>query len=479
MAVLEHLEPKRVWYWFEQLCAIPHGSGNIKAVSDWLMDFGRERALECYQDALNNVILIKPASPGYEQAPAVILQGHMDMVCEKEPGCRKDMAREGLDLAEDGNAVYAEETTLGGDDGIAVAMALAVLEAQTLPHPRVEAVFTVDEETGMGGAAGLDVSPLHGRLLLNLDSEDEGIFTVSCAGGNMSCCTLPVRRKDFPGKRMKMTIGGLQGGHSGTEIDKGRGNAALLLGRCLLHCCQAAEVRLVSVNGGRKDNAIPREAAAELVVSDPAAVAAACAHMDDALKREYRMTDPGVFVSVAPADGTALPMDDVSSRRICCFLACAPNGVQAMSAEIPGLVQTSLNLGILETGKDAVAATFCIRSSITTQKEMLVNRLRCLTEQLGGALEVRSDYPAWEYRPESRLREVMVRVFTEQYGHPPRIEAIHAGVECGLLAGKLPGLDCVSLGPDIKDIHTPRERLYIASVQRTWQLLLEVLRRMK
>ena len=478
MAILEHLEPRGVFRFFEELCAIPHGSSNTKAVSDWLMDFARERGLEAYQDGLNNVIIIKEATSGYESAEPVILQGHMDMVCEKAPGCAKDMEKEGLDLAVDGDAVYAEGTTLGGDDGIAVAMALAILDADDIPHPRLEAVFTVDEEIGMLGATALDVSMLRGRRMLNLDSEEEGVFTVGCAGGNLTQCTLPLTRAPYAGKALTVTVGGLRGGHSGAEIDKGLGNANMLMGRLLYAASRKAELRLVEVNGGLKDNAIPRETVATLVTTDPEAVLAVCRELDAPLKNEYRTTDPNVFVTAAESTAS-LPMDDDTTRRVLCFLTCAPNGIQAMSADMPGLVQTSLNLGILKTEKDAVIASFCVRSSIDGQKQMLVERLTCMTEALGGTVEVFGDYSGWEYRPDSPLRELLVEVFTQQYGHAPRIEAIHAGVECGIFSGKLPGLDCVSMGPDLTEIHTCREKLYISSVQRLWTMVLETLKRMK
>ena len=478
MAILEHLEPRGVFRFFEELCAIPHGSSNTKAVSDWLMDFARERGLEAYQDGLNNVIIIKEATSGYESAEPVILQGHMDMVCEKAPGCAKDMEKEGLDLAVDGDAVYAEGTTLGGDDGIAVAMALAILDADDIPHPRLEAVFTVDEEIGMLGATALDVSMLRGRRMLNLDSEEEGVFTVGCAGGNLTQCTLPLTRAPYAGKALTVTVGGLRGGHSGAEIDKGLGNANMLMGRLLYAASRKAELRLVEVNGGLKDNAIPRETVATLVTTDPEAVLAVCRELDAQLKNEYRTTDPDVFVTAAESTAS-LPMDDDTTRRVLCFLTCAPNGIQAMSADMPGLVQTSLNLGILKTQKDAVIASFCVRSSIDGQKQMLVERLTCMTEALGGTVEVFGDYSGWEYRPDSPLRELLVEVFTQQYGHAPRIEAIHAGVECGIFSGKLPGLDCVSMGPDLTEIHTCREKLYISSVQRLWTMVLETLKRMK
>lgn len=476
MPVLDQLEPKNVFRFFEALCAIPHGSRNTKAISDWCVAFGRERGLEVYQDEAYNVILIREATPGYEDAEPILLQGHLDMVCEKAPDCAKDMEKEGLDLAVDGDAVYARGTTLGGDDGIAVAMALAALEDEALPHPRLEVVLTTEEEIGMLGAAALDVSPLRGRKLVNLDSEDEGVFTVSCAGGNMTICTLPLLREPFSGAVLTVTVGGLVGGHSGAEIHRGRGNADVLLGRVLRAMSQRTELRLLRADGGLKDNAIPTAARATVAVSDMAAALAAAAEVERACKRELQAVDPGVFIRAEMGESGETPMDRATTEKVVCLLTCAPSGVQTMSQEIPGLVQTSLNLGVLTTGETALTATFCVRSSLSSEKELLKDRLVCLTEQLGGTTAFFGDYPPWEYRRESALRERMTAVFRAQYGREPKIEALHAGLECGLLSGKLPGLDCVSIGPDLRDIHTPRERMSIASVQRVWAFVTEVLR---
>ena len=479
MAVLDQLEPKNVFRFFEQMCAIPHGSYNTKAVSDWCVAFAKERGLEHYQDEMNNVILIKEASAGYEEAQPVILQGHLDMVCEKAPGCPKDMAREGLDLAVEGDYIYAEGTTLGGDDGIAVAMALAALDDESLPHPRLEVILTTEEEVGMDGAMALDVSPIRGRKLLNLDSEAEGVFTVSCAGGSMAACGLPVARAPFGGDILRVRVAGLTGGHSGAEIHKGRANANMLLGRLLRAMAAETELRLVSADGGLKDNAIPVAAEAVVAAEDGRKAKAAAERMAACFQTEYRRSDPMLTVTAEEAAAAWQPMDASSTERTVCLLACAPNGVQTMSQDIHGLVQTSLNLGILKTGENTVTASFCIRSSVDSEKEMLKDRLACLLAQLGGGVSFSGEYPGWAYRPDSPLRELMTEVYREQYGREPKVEAIHAGLECGLLAGKLPGLDCVSIGPDLLDIHTPREKMSISSVQRVWAFVCEVLKRSK
>lgn len=476
MAVLNDLEPKNVFHFFEEISAIPHGSGNTKQISDWLMNFARHRNLEAYQDDLNNVIIIAKASEGYENAEPIILQGHIDMVCEKAPDCKKDMKREGLDLAVNGDTIYAKGTTLGSDDGIAVAIMLAILDDKTILRPRLETIFTVDEEIGMLGASGLDVSVLKGRRMLNLDSEIEGVFTVSSAGGNVTQCTLPIKRETFSGKTLSITVGGLRGGHAGIEINKGLANANILLGRVLY--AVKTNLRLISVSGGLKDNAIPREATAKIVTDDAETFSKICADLERQIKNEYRITDPDIFISINKCEMSE-PMDEESTRKIISFLTCLPNGIQTMSADIPGLVQTSLNLGILKTTNANVTASSGVRSSLDSEKQMLVNSLTCLTEMLGGNVKIFGDYSGWEYQKNSPLRDLLTEVFTEQYGYAPKFESIHAGVECGIFASKLSGFDCVSIGPTLTEIHTYREKLHIASVQRLWKMILEVLKRLK
>lgn len=477
MKVLEQLDPKSVFGFFEELCAIPHGSGNTAAASAYCVQFAARRGLRCESDDLGNVIIWKPAAPGYETAAPVILQGHLDMVCEKAPGCKKDLQTEGLELAVEGDRVFAKGTTLGGDDGIAVAMMLALLEDAALQSPALEAVFTVDEEIGMLGAAALDLSGLEGRRLLNIDSEEEGVFTVSCAGGNRTACTLPVQRESMPGVLLAVTVSGLAGGHSGTEIGKGRASANQLMGRLLAAAEEECGARLVSVAGGQKDNVIPNESAAVVAVPNEASVRKTAERMAKAFAEEYRAADPGVCVTVANAKSACKPMTAESSHRVIGFLACAPWGVQAMSMEIEGLVQTSLNLGILTTSEEAVQAVFSIRSSVSSQKEMQSSLIGRLADAFGGASTVSSDYPAWEYLKDSPLRQLMTEVYEEQYGSKPTVEAIHAGLECGLFCGKLDGLDCVSIGPDLTEIHTCREAMSISSVQRVFRFVKEVLRR--
>ena len=479
MGVLSGLQPQVVFHFFEELCAIPHGSHNTKAISDYLVAFAEKRHLKFRQDELNNVVIWKAPTAGYEHAPAVMIQGHMDMVAEKDADCPKDMEKEGLDLFVDGDTVGARGTTLGGDDGIAVAMALAVLDGDDIPHGPLECLFTVDEEVGMLGARGLDTSDLAAKYMLNVDSEEEKVLTVSCAGSTRAVCTLPVHRAAYADTVCKLVIDGLMGGHSGEEIHKGRANANILMGRVLTELMNATDMRLLTVSGGAKDNAIPRDAVALVAVKDFAAAEAAAKALGEALQNEYRTADPDIRVSLEPAASDLMPMDEDSTRRVAAFLFCAPNGVQMMSAEVAGLVQTSLNLGQVYTDGDAVIARFMIRSSVNSQAAETTEKVITLTRALGGAVDIPASYSAWQYRPDSHLRDVMVEAFRAVYNEEPKIAALHAGLECGILSGKMPDLDCISFGPDLTNIHTPRERLHIASTERTWKLTLETLKRLK
>lgn len=480
MAVLEGLEPQEVFRWFEAICGISHGSSDTGKISDFLVDFAVQRGLKYRQDEWNNVIIWKAASPGYEQSAPVMLQGHMDMVCEKEADCDIDFAAEGLRLKLQDGVIFAEGTTLGGDDGIAVAYALAILDAEDIPHPPLEAVFTVDEEIGMLGAAAMDCSDLHSRIMLNLDSEDEGHLLVSCAGGVTTEAHLPVVWETAGGEVIRLTITGLQGGHSGVEIDKGRGNACRLLGRTLYALKEAGNFRLLRLDGGMKDNAIPREAVAELVC-ESGDYSRIIDGLREMYRNEYRQTDPDIDI-LWERQGVKTGQKAMTSRdtdRVIAALVNLPGGIQRMSFDIPGLVQTSLNLGIMITKQEEVSFSFSVRSSIGSEKEELVQRIQCLMEALGGSVTCTGAYPAWEYRQDSPLRDLMIQIYQEQYGEKPVVEALHAGVECGLFAGKLPGLDCVSFGPDMDDIHTPKESMNVESVRRTWKYVLEILRRLK
>ena len=472
MKVLRGLRPAAALEYFEALCAIPHGSRDTKRISDYCAAFAREHGLRYVQDAANNIVIYKDATPGYEDHSTVILQGHMDMVCEKDADCDIDFANDGLRLAHDGEYIFAEGTTLGGDDGIAVAYALAVLAADDIAHPALEAVFTVDEEIGMLGAAALDMSLLHGRVLLNCDSEDEGILTVSCAGGATSKLTLPVERAACGGgKALRVGVRKLTGGHSGVEINKGRANANKVLAELL----DGLSLHLVSIDGGSKDNAIPRESTAVIVTCDPDVETRLAARWET-VRAALPAGETAAEFFVEPVQPALDPMTEAGTKAVLGLLSALPNGVQAMSHDIEGLVQTSLNLGILKTEAAEVTMTFSVRSSVNTEKTALIETLKNTSATFGAAYSESGAYPAWEYRKESRLRAVMVDTFEQLYGKKPVVEAIHAGLECGIFSDALEGLDAVSFGPQMHDIHTSRERLDIASVARTWDYLLAVLK---
>ena len=479
MRVLENLEPKKVFYYFEELCNIPHGSGNVEAISDYLKNFAQERKLEVIQDELKNIIIIKEAVAGYENEPPVIIQGHMDMVAVHKPELVIDMTKEPLKLKVDGDKVYAEGTSLGGDDGIAVAYALAILDDDTIKHPRLEVVITVDEETGMHGARGIDLSMLKGSRLLNIDSEEEGIFLTSCAGGARVECRLQPVFSQMQGNGYEILVGGLAGGHSGVEIHKERGNANKLAGRLLWKLCmQEIEVGLVSAQGGMADNAIPRETKLELMVetSQKENFEAVVKEFEAEVKAELASKDSDFYVSVTgEAEKEARAVCGNELNVVAAFLNGLPNGVQAMSADIPGLVETSLNLGILKCDESGLQADFSVRSCIESAKQALIEKLMSIVVLAGGEAEVSGDYPGWAYRVNSPLRDKMVALYQEMYQEEPKVEAIHAGLECGLLAGKIKDLDCVSFGPNMSNIHTTEESLSISSAERVWQYLLRLL----
>lgn len=484
MGILSNLEPKPVFHFFEEICQIPHGSTNTKQISDYCAGFAEKRGLKYIQDKSNNVIIFKPGTAGYENNAPIMLQGHLDMVCEKDKDCTIDMEKEGLQLQLQDGTISAKGTTLGGDDGIAAAYALALLDSTDIPHPPLEVVFTVDEEIGMLGAAALDYSPLTARTMLNLDSEDEGYLLVSCAGGISIRGHLPLTRFSASGKKATLCITGLLGGHSGIEIDKGRANACKLLGRTLYTLQREFSFLISSLQGGLKDNAIPREATATLLIGNDVDEKAFIQRVEDIQKtyrREFQQTDSSVRCTLTLSEEeteTLQAMTPECSQRAITALVNLPNGIQRMSCDIEGLVQTSLNLGILETSDTELTYSFAVRSSVETEKYALAEQIQCLTEHLGGSVDSFGSYPAWEYRQDSPLRDLMVTVFEEQYGRKPVVQAIHAGVECGLFAGNLPDLDCVSFGPDMKDIHTPKETLDVDSTRRTWNYLLEILKRL-
>lgn len=492
MDVISGLEPANVFEYFQKICAIPHGSTNEKALSDYCVKFAKERSLEYYQDELYNVIIIKEASKGYADRPTVIIQGHLDMVCEKEDDSTTDFEKDGIDLLITDGYIHADKTTLGGDDGIAIAYALALLDSDEIEHPKLEVVFTVCEELGMEGAQGIDLSMLSGRMLLNLDSEEEGCVITSCAGGCHVECRL---KADFQkceyNTLLDIEISGLTGGHSGCEIHKGRANANIVMGKLLLFLLEKGiDFGICQISGGKKDNAIPVNSSVIIGTSDADAVQKAVDEFQACARNEYGMTDPGMKLTAGECqDGSHIYSkeqnvgdNDIkvlsadSCKSLIKLINALPNGVIKMSEDIDGMVETSLNFGIISMNDKEAVLHYLPRSSKEAELDKLVSQMKKISEEFGANTEVSSRYPAWEYVQDSKLRQNMSDIYKRLYGKELRFESIHAGVECGILASKIKDLDGVSFGPDILDIHTPRERMSIASVQRTWDFLLEILK---
>lgn len=464
-----NLKPEKVFHFFEEMSKIPRTSGNEKQISDWLVAFGKERGLETIQDEAMNVIIKKPGTKGYEGKDALIIQGHMDMVGEKTSESNHNFDTDPIQLQVKDEHLWATDTTLGADNGIAVAMGLAVLDSDDLEHPPIELLVTTNEEVGMDGAAALDPAHLSGTRLLNIDSEEEGIFFVSCAGGNVTKVTFKPEFKEASGKGYELRIFGLLGGHSGMEIIKQRANAMKLLGRALK---EIGDVQLSELSGGAKHNAIPREARATFISSrvDMEKVNAMCL---ETFAKEYQ-EDP-IQCEIKEVEVSRL-MDEKTSKAILDYLIIMPDGVQSMMKTMENMVESSLNLGVLEMQNDEVIFTHAIRSSSPSRKKEITTVIETLAEAMGAEAEAYSDYPEWQYEPDSKLKDTCLEVYEKVTGNKPEIMAIHAGLECGLLKKKLPDTEMISFGPNMFDVHTPNEHLSIKSVERTWDFMKELLK---
>lgn len=498
-AVLSDLEPKNVFYFFEEICRIPHGSGNTKAISDYLRDFAVERSLEYYQDDLNNVIIYKNMdcddegiidNKSYFNDEPIILQGHMDMVCEKSPESSKNMEIDALDLVVDGDFISADGTSLGADNGIAIAMMLAILDDDELDLPSIEAVFTADEEIGLIGAEGLDLSNLSGRALINLDSELEGYLVVSCAGGNRLDMRIPLDYYDLDDgligddyRLIEVFVDGLRGGHSGIEINKGLANANKIIAEMLAILNDKVDIKLINIEGGNADNAIPTEAKCaflakvdevkDIVEEYGLRVNREVFDLEEDFSLEFRAS--GISKWDVLSSGV---LSDETRDNVIGFLNAVPNGVCKMSDDISGLVETSLNLGVMELDYD-FNATISVRSAFDSERDKLNDDIVAIAEEFNGIVDVRGDYPSWEYDEDSKLRDLICRVYEEEYGKPMVVEIIHAGLECGLFVNKIDGLDAVSMGPTLRDVHSFNERMSISSVYRTYNLLIKILKEFK
>ncbi|EKQ55088.1 MULTISPECIES: aminoacyl-histidine dipeptidase [unclassified Clostridium] len=484
MKILENITEERIFHHFKEINKIPRGSGNEKQISDYLIGFGKQLGLECIQDEALNVIIKKPASKGYEKAPTVIIQGHMDMVCEKNNDKVHDFTKDPISFIVKDDYIYADKTTLGGDDGIAVAYAMAILEDNTIEHPPLEILITTDEESGMSGARAVKREHLNGKIVLNLDSEEEGMLWVSCAGGIRTQSTLPIdwiNKKDNT-KEFILEVKGLKGGHSGAEIHLGRGNANKLMGRLLREISKGIDLNLVSLNGGAKDNAIPREAVAIISIdqSKEKELMEIKARVLEEFKNEFIKKDPGLEVILLSDEAKVEKVfSDETTKKAISLSYLYPNGINTVSSEIEGLTESSTNLGVVVTNENNIEYHSAVRSSIYSLKAEIVERNRCLTEILGGAFIVNSSYPEWPYKADSKIRDTCKKVYSRMYGKEPEVVAIHAGLECGILKENLGDLDMISFGPDIFDIHTPNEHMSIPSVRRCFEYLLEILKEIR
>jgi len=484
MDKLRNSKCSEVFRYFGEISAIPRGSGNEKQISDYMVEFARKHGLEVIQDKAMNIVIKKPAAPGYENAPAVILQGHLDMVCEKNKGTAHDFEKDPIKPKVIDDMIYAEGTTLGADNGIALAYAMTLLTSKDIPHPALEVLFTSDEENTMSGALALDGSKLSGRLLINLDSEEEGRFLVSSAGGLKAKLVIPVKWEKAPaGKAVyRVGIGGLKGGHSGMEIDKGRGNANKLLGRLMNRINREFDVYIAEINGGLKSNAIPREAEVLLLTDavNASKLEAVVREQEALFKNELRAADTGIHTILeAVSDKPERVFSKETSKSVVAAMVLLPNGVQGMSMEIPGLVESSTNLGVVKTVENDVWLVNEIRSSVKSLKRNTYSQVLTLADTVGGSVIVESEYPEWEYNPDSKIRPLFIKTYKKMYDREPEIIAIHAGLECGVFMSKLDNLDAISLGPNMFDVHTPDEHLSISSTERVWELLLETLKDIK
>lgn len=481
---IENPKLQLVFKYFEKISKIPRCSGEEKEISDYLVNEGKRLGLEVIQDETLNVIIKKPATVGYENSPGVILQGHMDMVCEKNKDTEHDFAKDEIKLRLDGDYLYATGTTLGADNGIAIAMGLALLASDDIPHPPLEVVYTVNEEVSMIGAMNLDGSLFKGKYIINLDSEEEGKITVSCAGGVTAIATITKEYKDItsPKTAYAVSIKGLQGGHSGMEIDKQRANSNVLMGRVLNELCKNIDYDLVTIHGGLKNNAIPREAECVILVDSQYedSLQKEINTMIDIFKNEYKTSDPNVNLECHKLEKNYdKSLSDDVKNRIIGVLNLMPRGIQTMSADIGGLVESSTNLGVVVTNDNEVKFELATRSSVKSLKDDLNNRMNLLCKSLGVKLDLEDDYPEWEYVKNSKLEKICVDTYEELTGNKPEIIAIHAGLECGLLLDAIKGAEAVSIGPDLFDVHTPNEHLSVGSTERTWDYLVAVLKNVK
>ena len=480
---LSQIDPNDVFTYFEALTKIPRESGSEAEVSNYLVAFAKDLQLEVIQEPCYNVIIKKPATPGYEQGPGVILQGHMDMVCVKEDDLDFDFATQPLPIVVDGDWVRSEGTTLGGDNGVAVAMAMAVLADSSLEHPALTVLITTEEETGMGGVLALNPEHVSGDILINIDSDNEGEALVSCAGGVRNVVSLPlswIETPELETSAYKLIVKDLKGGHSGADIHKGRGNAIKIMGR-LLSELQGLDYYTGEMSGGDQDNAIAKRAEVEIVVpkETESQLAERVLAFEQKVQQEFSQTDALISVCLEKVPLPSRVLSQEIAKKVRQVLQLIPYGPQTMSANILGLVESSTNPGVLNMTQEQIKIHSAVRSSVKSLKEEINQRIQTIAELTGASMELNSDYPEWTYAKTSKIRDLMVEVYQRLTGKELKIEAIHAGLECGFLAEKLGTIDMISMGPNLVDIHTPKEALSISSTERVYEFLCEVLKELK
>ncbi|OLS02369.1 aminoacyl-histidine dipeptidase [Tissierella creatinophila] len=474
MTNLKQIEPQEVFKWFYEINQIPRCSYDEKRVSDFLVDFAKERKLEVYQDELNNIIIKKGGTKGYENANPVIIQGHMDMVCVKGQDSDHDFTKDPIEMIVEGDFLRANDTTLGADDGIAVAYGLAILDSNDLKHPPLELLVTTNEESGMDGAHGLKNDHLSGKTLLNIDSEEEGILLVSCAGGASNITRFELEKEEQDEDGLEISISGLKGGHSGMEIVKQRANAIKLLGRILDNCRRSYDITLAKITGGTKHNAIPNSASACVLTQDRKDLKKLIEEFSKELKEEYRAEDEGLTIEISEVKIKKSYTKELSDNLMD-YIIMSPDGVQYMSKDIEGLVQTSLNNAIIEEKEDAIEIITSVRSASSSSLQEVLNVLEIIARKSGGAIKETGRYPAWQYDENSKIRDKALEVYKNLFQKEAEVSAIHAGLECGLLKQILPDTDMLSFGPNIYDVHTQKEHISISSVERVWEFLVELL----
>lgn len=480
MAVLDNLRPQRVFYYFEKLSSIHRGSGDMDAVSQYCIDFAKEHNLRFHTDEMKNVVIFKDGSKGYENSAPIILQGHLDIVCQKTADCNIDFEKDGLEIYIDGDYITANSTTLGADNGIAVAMILSILESDSIAHPPIEAVFTTDEETGMYGAKALDMSVLSGKRMINLDSEEENVITVSCAGGSDLCAKHKIDNNEKSSDIIRITLKGLQGGHSGIEINSGKLNANKLMGRTLAAISEVVDFEIISINGGDKPNAITNLCVAEISVESYDNFKDNAQSLIDEIKSETAEIEKDVdFEIEVSKDAVCKTIGKKLTDKVVSILNTAPNGVICMSENIENLVETSLNLGILKSDNNEIMIHFSLRSNKVSSLEQLEKEMIDFFKKYDFETEAFGHYPPWEYREKSELRDMYSELFEEIFDKKPKIEAIHAGLECGVFASGIKEFDCIAIGPDIFDVHTVNEKLSIKSTESVYNAVIKLLSKMQ